>query len=146
MKKSFKKIAASLVAATMLVTGMTGVVSSAANVAEEPASVTSVDSVNNSHDYSFSNVGTKGAFAYGELLTLTRSTRITISFSGATSSQAAVTVVNSSDVDDTYGTFYIPTNVTTTLYTYFTLPAGSYKFYVTPYNGTTTSGGFRVTV
>lgn len=145
MKKSFKKIAASLVAATMLVTGMTGIVSSAANVTEETASVASVDNVNSSLDYHFTNAGQSGAYALGELLTLTQSKRITISFSGATSSQAAVTIVSSSDRFDTYGTFYIPTNVSTTLYTYFTLPAGSYRFYVTPYNGSTTTGGFRVT-
>lgn len=65
MKKSFKKIAASLVAATMLVTGMTGVVSSAADVSEESTSVASVDNVNSSLDYHFTNAGQSGAYALG---------------------------------------------------------------------------------
>ncbi len=57
MKKSFKKIAASLMAAAMLVTGMTGIVSSAADITEEPASIASEDAARNTtYSYRFSDV------------------------------------------------------------------------------------------
>ena len=147
MRKIFKQFIASLTAATMLVTGMTSIVSNAANFTEKMVDITSADSTYSlRYSYLFSNVGQSGTYASGNLLTLRTSTRITISFGGAMSSQAAVTIVNSSNTNETYGTFIIPTDTATTLYTYYTLPAGSYKFYVVPYYGTKTSGSFLVTV
>ncbi len=142
----FKKIVAFAAAAVMAVSAM-AVSVSAATVIPEETSISSEGIVYSAkHNYSFSNVGQRGAYASGDIITLTRSADLTISFSGASSSAAAVTIVNSSNVNDTYGTFIIPTGVSTTLYTYYSLPAGSYRFYVTPYDGISTSGSFTATV
>lgn len=152
MKKSFKKIAASLVAATMLVTGMTGVVSSATDVSEEPTSVTSEDvtrSIKYSYRFNVSSQpgGPNGGEASGGALTLASAARIDISFGAVTSGcQALVTVHSTSYPNDTYGDFIMPTYAGATLHRYIDLPRGSYYFYVTPYGGNHTEGSFTVTV
>lgn len=145
MKKITKKVVATLTAILTLITGMTGFVSSAANVDTKSVTATAEGTTRTStHSYRFSNVGTSDAYASGDVITLTTSTTIKISFGAATPAQALVTVVSSSDVSETYGSFIMPTYTQATLYTSFTLPSGSYRFYVTPYNGTSTSGAFTV--
>ncbi len=151
MKKSFKKIAASLMAAAMLVTGMTGIVSSAADINEEPASIASEDAARNrTFRYSFSDVGQDGRYLVSPVIPIANPTDIDISFGAVTSStQALVTVVNTNDHNDTYGNFIMPTYAGATLHTYISLPAGNYCFFVTPYGGdwySTTSGSFTVRV
>lgn len=147
MKKSFKKIAASLMAAAMLVTGMTGIVSSAADINEEPASIASEDAARNStYSYRFSDVGQSGRFLMSPTISIVNPTQIDISFGSSSPAQALVTVVSTSNFNDTYGNFIMPTYAGATLHTYISLPRGSYCFFVTPYNGTKTSGSFTVRV
>lgn len=148
MKKSFKKIAASLVAATMLVTGMTGVVSSAADVSEESTSVASEDVARNtSYRYTFSGVEPSGLYLMSPTIAIVNPTYIDISFGAVSSgSQALVTVVSTSNFNDSYGNFIMPTYAGATLHTSIYLPRGTYCFFVTPYNGTSTSGSFTATV
>ncbi len=143
MKNTFKKGIASVMAIATLMTGMTGIVSNAAEVKSNDTTI-SIDEPNtrSGKSFSFTNVGINGAYCYGTI-TLTSQKTITISF-GPSNGAALVSIRNAS-TDDECGAFIIPASAGTTLYCYFNLPAGSYKFYVTPYNCNNTSGGFHVT-
>lgn len=100
----------------------------------------------NEYDYVFEDVEQEGKYASGHLLVLPSDKTITIHFREAYPAAAAVTIINAYKDNDTYGTFIIPTYAGAELTHQTTLPAGAYRFYVTPYQGRRTSGSFRVEV
>lgn len=144
MKNTFKKGIASVMAIATLMTGMTGIVSNAAEVNSNDTAI-SIDEPNtrSGKSFSFTNVGTGGAYCSGTI-TLTSAKTITISFGHCSVGSALVSIRSASD-DTAYDSFVIPASAGTTLYFYTYLPAGSYRFYVTPYGCSSTSGGFYVT-
>ena len=144
MRNTFKRITASIMAVVSLSMGVTGVAANAAETDNYETSTITEDSIlSSSKSFSFTNYGTDGAYV-GGTITLTSAKTITISFGHCSVGSALVSIRNSS-TDDEYGSFVIPSTAGTTLYTYFSLPKGSYSFYVTPYGCNSTSGSFTVT-
>lgn len=141
MRNIFKRGIVSVMAITTLLTAMTGIVSNAAEADTKDTAISIDDSnISTRKSFSFTNVGINGQYCV-DSLTVTYGHTVTFSFYHCSEGAAHVSIRNAS-TDAELGAFVIPATAGTTLYYYINLPAGTYRFYVTPHNCNKTSGGF----
>ena len=146
MKKTLKTSIASLMTAAVLMTGFTGVVASAAetnNNKNTTGITTEMSMFSSQKSFSFPNVGTSGSYCTGTI-TLTSAKSVTFSYGCCPNNPAHISIRNASN-DKECGSFNIPVNTSGTLTSTKYLEAGTYRFYVTPFSGYSTTGGFSVT-
>lgn len=146
MTKTFKKIAASVMAVATLAVGVVGMNVSAAGNTCGDISVSSTPTItpySTTKSYSFSGVTSSGK-ALSPSITLSTSRTINISYGSSSGYPAKVTICNASN-DSEVDHFNIPTSLGTTVTTSRSLPSGTYYFFVTPVGGSRTSGSFTVT-
>lgn len=87
---------------------------------------------NTSKSFSFSNIGASGTFL-SDTFTLTSTKTVTVMVGHCSLGKSHVDFINNSDNSEVGTPFVVPEVAGTTIYYYQELPAGTYKFYVTPF-------------
>lgn len=143
MKKTFKTCIATLMAMATLMTGFTGVITSAAETDNSDTSIIIEEPLlASSKDFSFSGVGSGGIRCTGTI-TITTSKRVYFYFGCCSVGKAHIAVMNNSNNNEC-GSFNIPAISSGTLSSSVYLDPGTYYFYVTPDGCNSTTGGFSV--